>query len=51
MLREWADEDRLDEIHRALLPPAGWRSPDTGLPAGWDTEEDDWALWERSTRG
>lgn len=51
MLREWADKKRVDEIERALRPPASWRDPDTGLPAGWDTEDDEWALWQSSTKG
>lgn len=49
MLREWADKDQLKNIEKALRPPASWRDPTTGLPAGWGDEEDDWAQWERST--
>ena len=41
MLREWADEDRLDEIERALTAPLSWRDPATGLPAGFDDDDGD----------
>lgn len=51
MLREWAGEKTLDRIERALEPPASWRDPVTGLPAGFsDQEDDDWAQWEAAAR-
>lgn len=51
MLREWADEERLDEIDDALTAPATWRDPLTGLPAGWtDNEDDEWADWLAAAR-
>lgn len=35
-------------VAEKLTPPADWRDPETGLPAGWtNREEDEWALWER----
>lgn len=47
MLREWATEEQNDKIDRALRPPADWRDPETGLPAGWsDDDDDDWDAWE-----
>lgn len=49
-LRDGADEKRNDEIDEALTPPPGWRNPLTGLPAGFDDEADEWALWESATR-
>lgn len=42
MLREWANEERLDEIERALEAPPTWRDPMTGLPAGWDDDSDEY---------
>jgi hypothetical protein len=48
MLREWANEKTLEQIKAALRPPASWRDPDTGLPAGFGDEDDDWAEWEAS---
>lgn len=51
MLREWADEDTNDKIADALTPPADWRDPLTGLPAGFtESDEDDWAAWESASR-
>jgi len=51
MLREWADEETLAKIDDALRPPAEWRDPMTGLPAGFsDNEDDDWEDWARAMR-
>lgn len=46
MLREWANEERNEKIDAALTAPASWRDPLTGLPAGFGSEDDDWAEWE-----
>ncbi len=52
MIREWANQDRIDEIERALTAPPGWIDPDTGLPAGWtDDEDDEWSMFEAAMRG
>lgn len=52
MIREWATEDTLDKIAEALKAPAGWRDPDTGLPAGWEEDDDDeWRAFESAMRG
>lgn len=54
MIREWADKDQLERIDDLLIPPADWRDPFTGNPAGWEDETVDdaeaqfWAEWERS---
>lgn len=51
MIREWATKDQLEEIDDALVPPASWRDPVTGLPAGWTDDEDaEWAEWEYQVR-
>jgi hypothetical protein len=41
MIKEWANQATLDRIADALEPPADWRDPVTGLPAGWSSEDDD----------
>lgn len=51
MMREWANQDTLDEIDEWLTPPPHWRDPMTGLPAGWTGNEDDeWAEWQAAMR-
>ena len=49
-LRDGADDDRLDQIEEALIPPAGWRNPLTGMPAGFGDEDDDWEAWVQAAR-
>lgn len=50
MIREWANKDLNEQITAALRPPANWRDPSTGLPAGWETEDEQaqWAEFERA---
>lgn len=50
MLREWANQETLDKIEDALEPPASWRDPATGLPAGWENADDGWEAFERALR-
>jgi hypothetical protein len=51
MIREWADKDTLEKLEDALTPPASWRDPVTGMPAGWvDDEDGDWAAFEAARR-
>lgn len=51
MIREWANKKTLDAIDRALTPPSSWRDPETGMPAGFGSEADEWAAWEAASRG
>lgn len=53
MLRDdpWVSQETLEEIAEALEPPADWRDPATGLPAGWGDEDADWSEFEASMRG